>query len=346
MNTTFDARSDGRPLESERTIRLRAAQILGRYNKSHDELHSLLHGLRNATDVDSVVYSGVKAIVLGVLKRLNTIDFLISKSSSRGTTESLTAWEKGTLRAFVYEYTIQSTPLSRLRTLYPFMSKRAYAAARRATQRDLTALANRLPEVQRLSVLYSHPTFMVETLLKNMTESEAIMLMEANNSSRDYFIRVNRLKAEEEAVVAELGSHNLRFMRDPEVQGVFRVSSGISDLVTSDHFRNGEILVQDKASVLAAKALQAKEGDTVWDACAAPGMKTQLLWEEMNGSGRLIATDRSMDRLVDAASRGKRLGMDDVQWVCADASKCPVRNADLILIDAPCSSTGVFRSHP
>jgi 16S rRNA (cytosine967-C5)-methyltransferase len=109
---------------------------------------------------------------------------------------------------------------------------------------------------------------------------------------------------------------------------------------------NGQVLVQDKGSVAVAYALDPRPGMKVWDACAAPGMKTQLLWELMEREGVLHATDINSVRLESAKKRAARLGYDEALFSEADAVEAPIEGADLILIDAPCTSTGMLRSHP
>jgi 16S rRNA (cytosine967-C5)-methyltransferase len=98
--------------------------------------------------------------------------------------------------------------------------------------------------------------------------------------------------------------------------------------------------------VVTAKSLAPKPGEFVWDACAAPGMKTQALWELMEGQGTLVATERNKRRFEEALKQSSVMGMDGVDWQLGDASRCPVTGADKILIDAPCTSTGMFHSHP
>ncbi|NPE09894.1 MAG: RsmB/NOP family class I SAM-dependent RNA methyltransferase [Asgard group archaeon] len=116
--------------------------------------------------------------------------------------------------------------------------------------------------------------------------------------------------------------------------------------VNSDFFRNGKIFIQDKASVFAVTALDPKPGDIVLDACAAPGMKTHLVWELMKGNGCLLANDISYNRLKSAQLRFRSIGAKNIDWINNDSTKTSILNANKILIDAPCTSTGIIQSHP
>jgi 16S rRNA (cytosine967-C5)-methyltransferase len=70
------------------------------------------------------------------------------------------------------------------------------------------------------------------------------------------------------------------------------------------------------------------------------------MWELMKGRGRLVATDIYSNRVRLGLERSRLLGCEGVEWLQADASRSPVLGADRILVDAPCTSTGVLRSHP
>jgi 16S rRNA (cytosine967-C5)-methyltransferase len=130
------------------------------------------------------------------------------------------------------------------------------------------------------------------------------------------------------------------------VEDLFRISGDINAVVTSDLFQSGAVLIHDKASVLTAKALHASEAEILWDACAAPGMKTHLLTEMMSNTGRVVASDVYTDRVRSAKERSEFLGVRNACWVQADASKMKVKGARRVLIDAPCSSTGMIQGHP
>jgi 16S rRNA (cytosine967-C5)-methyltransferase len=116
--------------------------------------------------------------------------------------------------------------------------------------------------------------------------------------------------------------------------------------VSSQHFHEGRVLIQDLASVLVVKSLDPQPGEKVWDSCAAPGMKTQLIAELMQGQGEIIATDMYEERVRVAQERAQILNASHVQWLQADATKPVVHDADRILIDAPCTSTGILQTYP
>jgi 16S rRNA (cytosine967-C5)-methyltransferase len=107
--------------------------------------------------------------------------------------------------------------------------------------------------------------------------------------------------------------------------------------------------VQDAAAQLAGPALAPGSGMRVLDACAAPGGKTCHIMESTPTLAELIALDRSRDRLALIESNLQRLGLA-ARLVCGDAGKPAEwwdgKRFERILLDAPCSATGVIRRHP
>ncbi|OPZ04079.1 MAG: Ribosomal RNA small subunit methyltransferase B [candidate division BRC1 bacterium ADurb.BinA292] len=116
-------------------------------------------------------------------------------------------------------------------------------------------------------------------------------------------------------------------------------------------YAEGVFTVQDPATLAAVRLLDPQPGETVWDACAAPGGKAALIADRMDGRGRLFATDRYDDRLERLRDNLRRLQLAEVTVQKIDL-RAPGEAADLpaefdrILLDVPCSNTGVLRRKP
>jgi 16S rRNA (cytosine967-C5)-methyltransferase len=117
-------------------------------------------------------------------------------------------------------------------------------------------------------------------------------------------------------------------------------------LAADEGYRRGDFSIQGQSAMLAAQAVEAKPGMQILDACAAPGGKTCLMPERMNGSGRVYAWDVHPHRVELIRAAAKRLGLDNVRPSEHDARK-PLESFDLmmdaVLVDAPCSGLGVLR---
>ena len=114
-------------------------------------------------------------------------------------------------------------------------------------------------------------------------------------------------------------------------------------------FRAGEVSVQDLSAQRAAALLALEPGQRVLDACAAPGGKTGHILEALGGAGEVWAVERDAARLERVRDNLERLGLT-ARLVAGDATAPAAwwdgKLFDRILIDAPCSATGVIRRHP
>jgi 16S rRNA (cytosine967-C5)-methyltransferase len=109
-------------------------------------------------------------------------------------------------------------------------------------------------------------------------------------------------------------------------------------------FRDGWFYIQDPSTLLAPALLDAKPGETVLDLCAAPGGKTTFLAQLMDDHGRIVAQDVTADRLKLIRENCERLGITCVETVLQEALDAqPKGQFDRVLVDAPCSNTGVMR---
>jgi 16S rRNA (cytosine967-C5)-methyltransferase len=129
----------------------------------------------------------------------------------------------------------------------------------------------------------------------------------------------------------------------PERINFVRVSG-----IPTDALARGECYIQDPSTAFACELLDPQPGETILDACAAPGGKTGLIAELMQDRGQLIACDRDPDRVAVLRKNLETLGVTCAQTLCQDWKEAPAAELsassfDRILLDAPCSNTGVMR---
>lgn len=122
------------------------------------------------------------------------------------------------------------------------------------------------------------------------------------------------------------------------------------NLLKSDYFKNGELVIQDYSSQQPARWLGAKPGECILDACSAPGSKTGMIAAMMNNQGRLVASDLHEHRLALVEEMAERLGIEIITTKALDATKAHLvfeeESFDRILLDVPCSGLGVLGRKP
>ena len=212
--------------------------------------------------------------------------------------------------------------------------------------RDRDATRRRLTGLQRSEPArgWSLPPWLVERWSSRYTSEEVQTLCRWVNTPPPLFARVNRLRTTPEDLLqrwdAEGVVHEERVLDWAQPGSVHELSgaSAVSDLGS---FREGGFYLQDPSTLLAVRELDPRPGESLLDLCAAPGGKTLYMAECMRNTGRIVAHDTSEGRLSLLRGNADRLGPSCVAVVSSLSS--PEPEFDGILVDAPCSNTGVLR---
>ena len=219
---------------------------------------------------------------------------------------------------------------------------RGYLREFGATKGLLAAL-----KIQKPHLGYSHPEWLVTRWLERWGADPTAKLMEWNNTPPDTFARVNALKADPGKLLTQWRDENVEYdfvRRDwLEENAVFELKAH-PPLSGLPSFQQGLFYIQDPSTLLAVRELDPQPGECVLDLCAAPGGKLTVLAQLMHNEGRLVAHDTTPERLKLIDQNCVRLGVTCVQTILPSTlNSQPSTTFDRILIDAPCSNTGVMR---
>jgi 16S rRNA (cytosine967-C5)-methyltransferase len=191
----------------------------------------------------------------------------------------------------------------------------------RRAQREMPLLRANL-DAQPPAVRRSHPDDLLRRWEKNFGPGNAERLCAWNNTRAETWIRRRPGHVFEKLP---------RGRRVTEMEG----------------YAEGAFMVQDPATMLAVDLLDVKPGHRVLDACAAPGGKTVAIADRLEGKGSVLALDRHDDRIALLEENVGRARCDFVRVQKGDASGCEwSERFDRILLDVPCSNTGVIRRRP
>ncbi len=331
--------------EITRLSRARAVDILGRHTESKTSLrHTLRLYLQKSRD-DPAIKSQVQYLAINAIRYKNTIDYLLVRGDPALSFSKLDVEDQNRLRLALFESRWLNEPLMTLGSHYLKWRTKLRSVLQTAAEIDLNQSVESLSRIEKLSVLYSHPTFIIETLLEYMNKDEVIELMKENQTPPLTYVRPNKLSEPGLEPISRLSAKGISLVPD-DIQDVYILREGLADLVQTKEFKEGAVLIHDKASIIAVDVFDPQSEQIVWDACAAPGMKTQYICEKMLNKGKLIASDINRNRLKGSMKRLRSWGCSSAHWLLADAIECPIIGADKILIDAPCTSTGMLQSHP
>ena len=287
-------------------------------------------------------------LALGVVRRLNTLDWALSPLTSRPFA-SLDPAVRAALRlgAFQLLFAMDRFPAyAALNETVPLAGPKAKGlvnAVLRALQRQGLPPWPDDPATS-LSLKHSHPEWLVRRWLARWgTEAEKVL--EAGNAEPPFSLRVNRRRATPEALAASLRGEGHEAVSSPISPDGVRVKKFFS-LSENASFGEGLFSVQDEAAQLAVAALDPRPGETVLDACAGVGGKTAHAAERLDGRGRVVAVDTDGERLSLSRRNVRRLGLDGVETVEADVRRGGWPESDRVLVDAPCSGLGTVRRRP
>lgn len=216
----------------------------------------------------------------------------------------------------------------------------------RSFQRQQASLLKKIPQ----EIHYAHPKWLLKRLQQAWPNGWQAII-EANNQAPPMSLRVNLLKNKRESYAQKLRDKNIvAQLSDLSKAGIILDES--SKVFKLPGFLEGEVSIQDTAAQLAAFLLMLQPGQRVLDACAAPGGKTSHILETQPDLLSCIIVDKDAVRLNKVKDNLNRLGLadDKAQLLCAKAQELKAswkgELLDRILLDTPCSGTGVIRKHP
>lgn len=207
--------------------------------------------------------------------------------------------------------------------------------------------ANRPALAEHLSIVHSHPAWLVERWLGRYGVGETETWLAFNNRPPALTLGVNRLYGTREDAAARLLAEGVE--TTPTTVAPYGLIVTAGHVIGSDAYKDGAFVIQDEASQVIPELVAAANGQRVLDACASPGGKTIALAAQVAPSGLVLATDVRSRRMNLLAATLRRCRVPQVYMVHIPASAgLPFQPAsfDRVLVDAPCSGLGTIRRDP
>lgn len=306
--------------------------------------------------VDSRDAALVKQLVFGTVTYRQSLDYLLQRWLTRPLVR-LDASVRNILRLGLYQVLYLDMPdhaaVSESVNLARAVTHQGSAGMVNAVLRRAVREQEQLPwpktgdQAYDLSIRYSFPQWITNRWLERLGAEQTERFCQAQNQAPGVDLRVNSLRATPEQVIEALAGQGIAAAAHPLVPGSLRISGG--SLPGLQVLQDGRCSVQGAASTLVGLVVSPKTGELVYDLCAAPGGKSLHMAELMQNQGRVVAFDLHAGRLQLVTRAAKRLSVDSVQTVAADARSLPPSDwpqADRVLVDAPCSGMGVIRRKP
>jgi len=211
----------------------------------------------------------------------------------------------------------------------------------------LSAAINQTQDDHDVATRTAHPQWFVQMLAQDWPDAYG-QILDANNAHPPMWLRVNQQRSSTHDYLQRLNAAG--FVAHPSDCAAQAIRLEVpTDVRNLPDFSAGYVSVQDAAAQLAAALLAPQAGERVLDACAAPGGKTCHLLELQPAIGELVAVDISAPRLRKVRENLTRLSLQ-ATLLMGDAGEPSSwwdgRQFNRILLDVPCSATGVIRRHP
>ncbi|MCX6643317.1 MAG: RsmB/NOP family class I SAM-dependent RNA methyltransferase [Candidatus Bathyarchaeota archaeon] len=190
------------------------------------------------------------------------------------------------------------------------------------------------------------PSWYVKHIYRSFDEQTAADLIQPIDTPK--YIRVNTLKGDD-SVINQLNRQGFQFEIVPKLNNTYRILGNSTGLTDTESYREGALILQDKASILVGEVTAPKPSDTVLDICSAPGVKTSHLAQIMGNQGRIISIDSDARRLASWRRLIEKMGVTNAKSMLVDATSdydLSTSEVDIVLLDPPCSGTGTFNNIP
>ena len=329
-----------RGIHRARSARELALVALRQWRTGDGFADAILARLLKSSDLIAPDRTFTTELFYGILRNLSLLDFWIGSLRS----EHLDHDVRDLLRLGVYQLFLLKTPehaaVYETVALAGARTRSLVNAVLRNALREKDELVAKASK-QDLSVRCSHPQFLIDRWRQNFGAENTAALCERNNHPAQIYARINRLNIS----VEEFLSKHSDAERLPQRNNFVSLAS-----VPHDTLARGHCYIQDPSTAAACLLLDPMPGEKILDACAAPGGKTGYLAELMKNQGVIMACDRDAGRIRTLQANLERLGVQIARFAQHDwtsdeslSDAVPISPFDRILVDAPCSNTGVMR---
>jgi 16S rRNA (cytosine967-C5)-methyltransferase len=336
-----------------------AAEVLSLWEEQSQSLRGAMRQLADDWEIqDWRIRTAIHSLVFETVRRLNTIDFILNQVLRKSQVTDLDPLIRNTLR--VASYLIHYTD-----TAPALATNEAVSIIKRQKTKRLAGLVNAvLRKVQKINrdkliksyqeknwqeLKYSVPRWFFKYLnrLLGPEEAEAFLLTSLQNPS--VYIRINTLNQKTGKTLKQLEGDQFLCIPTSEVPEAFKIQRGTSPITQTEAYAQSAIYLQSLASMLVSRILNPNPTEIVIDLCAAPGSKTSHLAQLMENRGSILSLDNIPSRVQEMCRNLHRLGVCNTHVILANSFEAPFREgfqAKYLLVDPPCSNTGVIQTRP
>lgn len=339
-----------------RGVRGTAVKILTRIERTDAYLDKLLDAEMNASDFNPLDKRLLNELVHGVLRNQSKLDWVLT-GFYHGQYSKVVPNVRNALRVGLYQilFLTRIPHHAAVNEAVEFVKKfrgQRLADTINGLLRNIARNVENIryplatnDELQYLSVVHSHPMWLVRRWHARFGFEQTESLLKANNIRPFLTLRPNTLRTDFDAFINDLAEMGIDYRRCFFMDNYVTVRN-LPNIRQAKVYTEGRFTVQDESAGLVGRLMRPVPGSTVIDLCSAPGGKALHAAELMKNEGRIIAVDKYDTRLNLVRQNAERLGISIIESMEADAITVELDAADFVLVDAPCSGLGVLSKKP
>ncbi|WP_249869831.1 16S rRNA (cytosine(967)-C(5))-methyltransferase RsmB [Oceanobacillus saliphilus] len=295
-------------------------------------------------------------IVYGTIQRQITLDFYLDSYVKNS--KKMDLWVRMLLRMSLYQmvYLDKVPDHAIIHEAVEIAKQRGHKGVaslvngvlRNVQRNGVTETDSIEDSVKRLSVVTSHPEWLVERWIGIYGYETTKAMCEANTTKKRSSVRIQPLKITRQEAMEALQKQGFEVRESKfSAQGII-IDKG--NILNTELFKQGYVTIQDQSSMLVGEMLDARPGMHILDGCSAPGGKVTHIAEKMQDKGEIHAYDLHDKKVKQINEKAALLNLSIINANAFDARKLDEihenESFDRILIDAPCSGLGVIRGKP
>lgn len=337
---------------TEKDYRFHTINILTELDLTHKHLSSISSHYLNSKNVNRQLRPTITYLTQEITRWRGFLDTILSRRY-HGNFNKLDKFVRNILRLGAFEIMFRES-------IPPYASvNSAVQLTKKVGSTNLTGVVNailrqlnqtmkpdlshqdKVKSVEELAFELSHPEWMIKRWITQYGYQNTVALCIWNNQSPVYTIRRNRLQIDQNEFELWLNMRGIKWERSQLNSHFYKIDQA-SKLRISDGFLEGYFMFQDISAGIISKLVYENYNEVLLDVCCSPGGKISYLAELIGNKGSLFAYDVDESRLDKVRENITRLNLNCIQLGLKDATKDDFPESDLILLDVPCSGTGVM----
>ena len=324
-------------------------KILLHHTNENSRLYESIEIIFKSSTIPQKDKNLITYTVQGVIRRLSSIDSILDQLIKKYS-KAIPLNVKIILRIGVYQINHMESPnyatINELVQLTKKKNNRFYKLVNAVLRRSIT-FKSKLDDskISNKAKLFNHPEWLYKKWTNDYNTLFAQNIADWNNTIPEVWFRINSNLYSTIEFEEELKKSNISFIRYL-YNSIYYKTSNPSILINNEIFKDGMITVQNPFSGFICNLLNPKSDELVIDACAAPGGKTAYISELMKNKGKIFAFDINQKRIILLKKTLERMKINNVIHEVKDVASQKLPKADKILLDVPCTGTGVLNKYP